>query len=157
MPHNVTHKAVAISRFLADDLAKRFSDLQVDESFDSVGNPVITISDGTPAAGERVIILRTVGDENAEAKDILGNEAIHYTPHTVQLMTEENAGAGDTDIDDPLTSQDILNVIADVARRTPKIEWYQTATTVVPSVAAIIPGNLKAEFQNLYWNVQSQS
>ena len=115
---NVTHKAVALSRFIADDLAKRFAgDLEVAETFDASGNPVITISDGTPAAGERVVVVRLTGDENPEAKDILGLDAIHFTPHTAQICTEANAGAGGPDLDDILLPQDLLNVLGEVLKR----------------------------------------
>lgn len=154
---NVTHKAVALSRHLADDLKKRFAPLEVAESFDTNGNPVVTVSDGTLATTERGAVLRILGDTNPVAKDILGNDAIHYTPHTLQICSEADDGLGNGNTGSYLTIQDILHLVGECGKRGMKLEWYVSANGDVPAVAEMIAGNLVATFSDLYWNIQRQS
>ena len=151
----MTYKAQAISRELADRLAKRFPTLSVTEGFGTASDPLITISDGTPAAGEKVIIVRLASDSTGVSKDVLGLDAEHFTPHKVQICTEANpAGGAGADI---LAAQDILNVLGEGVNMGCKVEWFNTASTVVPSEAAMIAGNLVATYSDLYWKRQKSS
>jgi hypothetical protein len=126
------------------------SDLTVSESFDTNGDPVISI--GTLVAGSRSAIIRVKAIDWPLAKDVLGLASTIYTPHVIQLLTESNptAGAGA----DILTAQDELTLLGTICKRGTLVEWYKTANTVAITVAAIISGNLKASYDaELYWNM----
>lgn len=129
------------------------------ESFDSNGNPVVIFSaDATPAAGEKVAVLRCKAVGSIGAKDILGNTANDYSHHVYQLCTEANyAGATDS-VADVMTAVELLPIIVELGRKGSFVEWHQTASGTVPSVAAIDAGtNLKATWRDLYWNVLKAS
>ena len=147
-----TAKAVATARELIDLFSKEVSAsfASIAETFEAVtGNPIITLSDGTPAAGEKVIILR-VRPITWTATDILGLTSQVYTPHTIDICTETNAAA----TPNVLTTVELLPVLAEIAKRGMLINWYQTAALTVPSAAAMIDANLKATFSDLYWSAQ---
>ena len=149
-----THKAIASHRELIDHI-KKFVAATLPVAVDSVddsGNPVTTQSaDATPAAGEKVIVIRTAPISWPEAKDVLGNTAIRYSNHVIQICTESNisAGAGA----DILGPAELLPVIVECGRRGHFVEWYRSAVATVPSTAEMTAGNLGATWRDLYWNI----
>jgi hypothetical protein len=151
-----TKKAEVTARELLDILGKRvISTLpsQV-QSVDSNGNPVITLSaDATPATGEKVVVIR-VAPQTWTATDALGNTAINYGPHTVEICTELNYAATTDNVADILTPFELLPVIGDCVKTGCKVLWYSTANGTVPSSSAMTAANLKASYSDLYWGMQ---
>ncbi len=155
-----THKALQLSAELADELRKRVKATlpYCVESTDSDGNPVITLSaDATPAAGEKVIVIRTKPMDWPLAKDVLGLAAGKFTPHTVQICTEANyAGATDS-VADILTMVELMPVLLTVGSRGTKVESYVSTNGTVPSTTVLDDATKKvAEYANLYWSLQAQ-
>jgi|SRR5579859_7669792 len=134
-----TAKASKMSAELADRLAIRLPGLALVQSTDASGNPVITIGAGSPG-GENAVI-RTIPVAWSLATDILGNTANIYTPHTMQVCVEANpaAGAGA----DPVPAGDLAKLLVQVSEMGTIVELYNTASGTAPTVAGIIPGNLK--------------
>lgn len=146
----MSFKAQELAHNLASELAVRMTGLTVSESFDSNGDPVISI--GALTAGSRSAIIRVKAIDWPLAKDVLGLASTIYTPHVMQLLTEANptAGAGA----DILTAQDVLTLLGTICKRGTLVERYATANTVAITVAAIISGNKVAEYDaELYWNM----
>lgn len=155
---NTTAKAQASHRELIDLLTKQVAATLpvVTASFDSDGNPISTLSaDATPAFGEKVVVIRTKPIVWAEAKDVLGNAAITYGPHVIQICTEKNFEGTTDNILDILGPAELLPIIVEAGRKGHNVEWYRTANGTVPSAAAMTAANLAATWQNLYWNIQS--
>lgn len=154
-----TQKAIAISRELADVLSKRLATLgtplYVTEGLDSSGNPTLVINDGTPVAGEENFFIRIKPVEWALAKDILGNTATIFTPHVIQIATEAPAAGAFPGEYIPCTA--LLAVLSECVRKGCKVEWYQSANTVVPVVGTLVAGNLKASYEELYWGMLQSS
>ena len=148
-----TTKAIATARELSDLFAKEVSTTlpyQV-SSQDTNGNPVITLSvDATPTATHKVIVIRISPMSSWSPVDCLGLASQMYTPHQIDICTEANAAS----YPNVLTTVELLPVLAEIAKRGMLINWYQTATTVLPTVSGITSGNLKASFADLYWNAQ---
>jgi len=148
-----TYKAVASLRELVDILKKSIPTLPVvTESFDSNEDPVVTLSaDATPAAGEKVVVIRMKAIGAVGAKDVLGNTAIQYSNHVIQICTESNpAGGAGADIVGPA---ELLHVIIEAGRKGSFVEWYTTTNGTVPAVAQFTSGNLRATWRDLYWNI----
>ena len=150
-----TKKAIELSAELADELKKRVSAgfVSIVESSDSNGDPVITLSDGTPAAGEQVAIIRTKAMPWTLATDVLGLAAGRYTPHIMEICLE---GVGAAGTSAPiLTSANLLPLLATVAKRGTQVDLYITATTVVPSISgSTMAGTLGSSYQpELYWGM----
>ena len=145
-----TTKALAIARGLQDVWTKEFTAdfTSIVESFDSTGNPVLTLSNGTVVAGNPVAIVR-VRPITWTALDVLGNASQIYTPHTIDLCTESNSITTGADI---LSAADLLPLFGEIVKTGTTVSWYKTANGVVPSVSAMVPGNLAATFADLYWN-----
>lgn len=148
-----TYKATAMMRELADLLAKESAasfPVQT-QSFDTDGNPVLTLSaDSTPAAGEKVVVIRIKPTEADYAKDVLGNAAIRYAPHVVQMITELGASAP---AEAACTAGDLLPIIVECARKGSIFERYQSANTVLPATAQMTPANLKNTWRDLYFSI----
>jgi hypothetical protein len=143
----MSYKAIELSAELADELRKRTT-LLVTESADTDGNPVITVSaDSTPAAGEKVIVVRTAPITWGLAKDVLGLASTVYTPHVIQVCTEANYEGTTDSVLDILGPAELLPVLITVGKRGTRVEWYQTTNGTVPSVAAMISTNLKASHE----------
>lgn len=142
-------KAQAIANQLADLLkARGLGSLGLVQSFDTDQNPLISIGSG--AAGSANFIIKVTPVILPDSQDVLGNASIAYSPHVIQLCTEADpaAGAGA----DPTTRQQLLNVLGQIGRMGARQEWYESASGVAPSAAALIAGNLKASFEpDPYW------
>ena len=150
MAQVTTTKAIATARELVDLFTKEVSAsfTSIVETFEAVtGNPIITLSDGSPAAGEKTIVIR-VSPIAWTATDILGNASQVYTPHKIDICTETNA-AGTPNI---LTPTEFLPVLCEIAKRGMLVNWYQTPNLTVPAVAQMTAAQLSASFQDLYWN-----
>lgn len=153
-----TAKALASHRELVDILKLQVAATLpvVTDSFDSDGNPVTTLSaDATPAAGEKVVVLRTKAIGAFGAFNSIGQVAEQFSHHVIQICTETNNQAGA--VDDILTPVQLLPVLVEIGRKGSQVEWYQTANATIPSTAAMVAANLKATWRDLYWNVLKAS
>lgn len=151
-----TYASQAQMRELADLLAKEVAaTLPVQtQSFDTDGNPVLTLSaDATPAAGEKVMVLRIKPIDWSNAKDSLGLPALSFGPHVIQICTEANFAGTTDNIADILTPVELLPVIVECGRKGSFVEWYQSANATVPSTAQMTAGNLKATWRDLYYGM----
>lgn len=143
--------SVASSRELASLLIKWFPTQTIDQSSDSSGNPVITISDGTPAAGEAVVVIRTLPISWPDAKDVLGLPQQVYSGDIVQFCTEASSGSVTLPGFVPIST--LLPLIVEIGREGHFVEWYQSANGTVPAVAQMVAANLQGSWRDLYWNV----
>lgn len=143
-------KARKLADQLADKLKLRLAPLLVTQSFDTDGNPLISINDGSPATTEKNAVIKIQpAPTDTLAKDIFGNKANQYTPHVAQLVTEAPAAGSGAGV--YLDLPTLVPILGEVLRAGARFEWYQSANTVVP-VAASITGTPKAAFEpSLYW------
>lgn len=124
-----TEKAVQIARQLAEDLGLR-TGLAVVKGVDASGNP--TISLGTLTAGSQGAFIR-VTQESSIQVDGIGNPQRVYTPHIIQLVLELSTTTKVAIVKEDLLAQ----VIYDTTKFGTKVELYNSANTVAPSVAGI--------------------
>jgi hypothetical protein len=155
MSYTNPSKAIALAHELADKLKVVFAGKTVAESYDTDGNPLISVNDGSPAAGEANLVIKVAPISWPLAKDVIGQSANIYSPSVIQLVTEANpTGGAGADI---LTAQQLLWALGLIVLRGTAVEWYQSANGVAPTAAAIIAGNLKATWQpDLYFGMTSQ-
>lgn len=144
----VTQKALELSKTMASKLRLRFGGmataLQTAETFDTNGYPVITISDGTPATDEAVIVIRTIPYDDTVSKDILGLTQNQYANHIVQIVTETSSTG--------LTSDHLFQAFAEAFDLGCVTQWYQRTHGTAPTVSDITSGNLKSSVSpNVYW------
>lgn len=145
--------ALVTARDLVDSLVKRVSGTLpvLVQSYDTDGNPILTFSaDATPAAGEKVVVIRIKPISRSTALTSIGTAADIYAPHLIQICTEANY-AGTTDsVADILTPVEILPVLGDVISRGAITEWYVSASGTLPAVAEMTTANLKATYESIY-------
>lgn len=147
---NTTQKALDLASMIQEELLQRLAVLSPAVivgavSFDTDSNPLIQI--GTGAAGQKGGVIKVLPTAWPTAKDILGNAAIQYGPHTIQICTETNTAAG-SDINDPSVLMPMLIVCALKGAR---FEWYKTANTVAPIAGSLIAANLKQSFESMQY------
>lgn len=155
-----TAKALASHRELVDILKLQVAATLpvVTDSFDSDGNPVTTLSaDATPAAGEKVVVLRTKAIGAFGAFNSIGQVAEQFSHHVIQICTESNFEGTTDNVSDILSPVQLLPVLVEIGRKGSQVEWYQTANATIPSTAAMVAANLKATWRDLYWNVLKAS
>jgi len=154
----MSFKALELSAEIHDELKKRTS-LLIAESFDSNGDPVLTLSaDATPAAGEKVIVIRTKAIDWPLAKDVLGLPSTVFTPHVIQVCTEANFAGTTDNVADILGPAELLPVLGTVLKRGTRVEWYQSANATLPATAQMTSANFKAGFEaELYWGMKASS
>lgn len=155
----MSYKAIAAANEIADALSKRLSTaaigstdtLAVTQSFDTDGNPLITV--GTLGAGNACALLKVMDVPTPDAKDVFGNAAKTYQPVRLMILTEANPSGG--------AGADILKVVqffpiaAEGPARGIRTEWYQVANGVAPSAGGLVVANLKATYDNIHWPVVS--
>lgn len=141
---SISHKALALSRVMLDNLTLRLasSGLAIAQSYDSSGNPVISVGPGT-AGGQnavvRIIAYPSIGTNS------LGIAQDSYTPHVIQIATEASATAG-VDI---MTEANKLPILGESLRTGCKVELYQSANLTAPSTATMVAANLVASYDSL--------
>lgn len=161
-----TYKSVAIMRELVDVLKKKVAATMpiAVESFDSSSNPVVTLSqDSTPAAGEKVVVIRcqplgnypAYSSSNVQggpvALDSLGNTANQYSHHVIEICTEANYAGTTDNVADILTPTELGPVFFEAARRGCQVKWYVSANGTVPATSQMTAANLKDTEGSLYW------
>ena len=151
---STSYKANEIAQELASRIKIYQPTLTQVLGFDSNGNP--TIAEGAGSAGGVNCFILVKPIDWSLAKDIFGNSAFQYTPHTIQFVTEANpAGGAGADI---LTPDQLAKFMVPILRFGTRFEWYQTANGTAPTVSGITAANLKSTIENdIYWNVQTSS
>lgn len=155
-----TYKALATMRELVDVLTKQVAATLpvVVQSNDSNGDPVVTFSaDATPAAGEKIVVIRMKAIGATGAVDSLGNTSPQYSHHVLQVCTEANFAGTTDNVADILTPAELLFVLVECGRRGSFVEWYQSANATAPDTTQMTAANLKAQWRDLYWNVLKAS
>lgn len=145
-----TAKAIEIAQQLLDRLKLRFSgaggttSLTVSAlAFDTDANPYFTIGSGS--AGAQNAVIKVIPYTWPLAKDVLGNSAIQYTPHIVQLATELSASAGPGTI---LSVQSAMSIVGQILGTGCHWDWYQSANGTAPTVSTFATAsNLKGSFE----------
>jgi hypothetical protein len=149
------YKVATLHRQLVENLKLRLAtNYPVSNDFvDTDLNPYTVLSsDSSPAAGKKVIVVKTTPAATPVSTDIFGNAAQVYCPSIINVCTESNisSGAG-ADID---VIGDLALLYADAGRTGAYINTYQTANGTVPSTAAMVVGNLKSTWAPI-WNTLS--
>ena len=141
-----TYKAQAIARKLHDSLQLRLQTATYfvnDISFDTDGSPFFTINDGTPASHEKNWILKVAPVSWPLAKDILGNSAIQYTPHAVQIAWEAGAASNFGDF----AAMDVMKVLGESTLQGCRVELYMRTAGTAVAITDITAGNLQGTFE----------
>ena len=152
-----SYKAVAIANELFNSLTTRLPVLApfCSQSFDTNGNPTIKIaSSGTPATTEKNVFIR-VQPLAVPNLTSIGGTPDTFTPDVIQFATEApSAGAGH--MSDYIPPADFLSIVGCILKRGTRVEWYQSANTVVPVVGTLIASNLTTAWEaNVYWGLLS--
>lgn len=173
MATNTTYKAGTILNSLVDLLTLELATNMpvVTKYTDALGNPYVIFSAAaSQAAGAKNVLIRVQPLSWTNAKDILGNTAIQYTGHVIQIETEANStgvGSGGTGGTGPaaleadvLAPADLLPVLIECGRTGCWVDWYTTPygtapTTVDGTTAALTGGTLQASWKNLFWTIQT--
>jgi hypothetical protein len=138
-----SYKAVAIAADLADRLKERglVPALALVQGFDTDKNPYLKL--GAGANGGRNAIIKVKAVDWPEALDVLGLAQSVFTPHVIQLVSEANYAGATDNVVDTLTASDLLKLMAVAMGPGCIVEWYQSAAGTAPTLAAILPANLK--------------
>jgi len=154
-----TQKAINVARFLEEELRTRFSpasmgSLAVTFSFDTDGNPLVKVGTGSIGAAGALFKIRPI--VWPLATDVLGNPAISFGPHVIQIVSEANSLL--VAVADINTPAQVLALLASASQRGMKIDWYNSANGNAPDASDIIAGNLVGSWESSlqYPMVQSQ-
>lgn len=148
-----TAKAVALSRDLADKLAKRFaggaSINTVRQANDANGWPMIFLSNGNEAAGQPVILIR-IKNVDMVSKDIFGNATSAYAPHTLEFDYELTAANNPIPVDG-----DLFTAAFEAIKTGVRFQVKENANTVAVSEANLASATIVADLEELYWPTKS--
>jgi len=146
-------KAFALSRELSDRFTVMFREapaLSISQSLDTLGNPVISINDGTPAAGEQNMVLRIV-EMAGITNNSVGLAQPSYGPHIAQLVMESSATPGVAVV----LSVHQMRVMSMLSKFGLRLELYLRANGAIPAVADITTGNLVTTITDLYFKMNN--
>jgi hypothetical protein len=137
-----TASADATLRDLAEHLKRKVSESAtldtVREARDANGWPMLFLSlAGAEAAGDNVVAIRMKGIDMV-SKDVFGNDAIAYTPHTIEIAYEDTVA-------DEL---DKAVVIAECAKVGVKLEIKAIAAATAVTEASIDAKAADREIEN---------
>lgn len=160
-----TYKAQTILTQLLDLVSKEvYSTMPVvATNVDSDGNPYAVIS-ATAAAGygTKVVLIRVTPLSWGLQKDILGNTALQYTGHVIQIVTEANStgvvggtGPGAV-VADILTPVELLPILIECGKTGCMVDWYTTPNATAPSLSGntLTSATKQAGWKDLYWTLQ---
>lgn len=143
-------KAVALSRDLADKLAKRYAGSStvntVRQAFDANGWPMIFLShNGTETAGNAVILIRIKGVD-AVSKDIFGGSTTAYAPHTLEFAYELAAANKPTP-----TLADVVTADFEAIKTGVRYQLKEIANGTAVTETSINAKSPDADLDELYW------
>lgn len=132
-------KSQATMRMIKERLNFRFADqaLSCAESFDSEGFPVLTLSDGSAATTEKVLLIRCK-QQDAVSKDIFGNSHYAYAPHVIQIGYEDASA---------LIASDWAKAIMEIGKVGMKVEIYKATAGAIPVLADFVAGKLESALE----------
>lgn len=137
------YKSLALAGELVSELKIRFPGKVVTQSFDSDGNPTITVNDGSPAAGEQNFFVKLMPISWPLAKDVFGNAANIYVPDVIQLATEETAASATVTL---ITAANMLQMLGALITKGCQVQWYTSDNGTAPTAATLVAANLKGTF-----------
>jgi hypothetical protein len=129
-------KALVLSRSIAANLSLRFAEtpvLTVVETLDASGNPVITVSDGTPATTENVLVLRIIEMPSIGTNSV-GVAQDSYGPHIAQVALEQASGLTGVALTQEVVKMRVWSELAKAGLRT---EVYIRANGAAPTTSDI--------------------
>lgn len=138
---------------MKDQLAKRLPALTVTQDFDTSGNPVIRIDDGTPATTEQHCFIRVL-ELSTITTNSIGSSAPTYRPLVVQMASEATAAVATVS---RLTAANMAVIMAELVRPGARVELYLSASGTAADVAAITGTALATIDPDLYWGVYAGS
>lgn len=150
-----TAKAIALSRDLADKLAKRFPSGgagidTVRQAFDANGWPMIFLSHlANEAAGQPVILVRIKGVDMV-SKDIFGNATSAYAPHTLEFDYELTAANNPIPIDG-----DLFTAAFEAIKTGVRLQVKENANGTAVTEANLASATIVADLEELYWPTKS--
>jgi hypothetical protein len=148
-----SYKAVAMANELFNELTTRLPVLApfCSQSVDTNGNPLIKIaSTGTPATTQENVFIR-VQPQTTPFLTSIGTTPDTFSPTVIQFATEAPA-AGSNHMSDYIPPTDFIQIFGSLFARGTRLEWYQSANTVVPVVGTLISTNLTTAWEAaLYW------
>lgn len=126
-----TAKAQKLALELADRLKVRanLSSLAVSVSYDATDGCAI-IQVGTLATTDAGALIKVEAADWPLAKDIFGNAAIAFSPHSAHILTEAGPAGG-------LTSAEKLDLLAQVAAMGTEVKLYESTSGAGVVVADI--------------------
>lgn len=111
------------------------------DSIDSNGDAVLTVSqDSSPAAGERVAVIRCkkddLGASGAAAFTGAANLVIpQYRPNVIEIAIEAASGG-------PISRAQLAELMAAADHMGTKVRLYEETSGTVPTTASMIPSKL---------------
>ena len=145
-------KAEVLMRGLKEKLQFRLPSTYIfADSVDGSSNPVLTIQqDSSWATGEQKVVIR-IKPEATLFVNSLGLAQEGFGPHICQLVSEESASAGESELND----SNALKIMREVFAMGCIVEWYLNANATEPAVAQITSANLEFRLDDLQYPVMN--
>ncbi len=154
-----TSKAIELSAELADELKRRLPTMVVTQTVDASNNPLITVSqDTTPAAGEKVLLIRTRPITWALNTNSIGQTMDVFTPHVMELCTEANYAGATDNVADILTGAELGPTLLCIGKRGTRVDWFVSANGTLPATTEMVAANLVMTYDaEQFWGMQASS
>lgn len=151
-----TAKAQALSRDLADKLAKRYPSgaaglNTVRQANDANGWPMIFLSHNANEAEAQPVVLIRIKNVDMVSKDIFGNSTFAYAPHTLEFAYELTATAN---CPYP-TLADLASAEFESIKTGVRYQLKEIANGTAVTEAAINAATPNADLDELYWPTKS--
>ena len=130
------NKAQGVYNALSSDLKLRLPALAVVETYDSSGNPVLSLGTGIAAGAN--ICIKVAPQSWPTAKDVLGLTATVYSPTVVSICTETNPVAAP----DYVSRAQLLAALEVCGQQSCRVDWYESPNLTPPSSATMITAYL---------------
>lgn len=150
-----TAKANALSRDLADKLAKRFPSGgagidTVRQASDASGWPMIFLSHlANEAAGQPVILIR-IRNVDMVSKDVFGGSTSAYAPHILEFDYELTAANNPIPIDG-----DLWTASFEAIKLGARCQFKENANGTAVTEANLATATVVADLDELYWPTKS--
>jgi len=139
-------KSEVLMRSLKEKLQLRLPAYLFTDSYDASGNPCLKVAvDATWTTADQWANIRILPKASLGVNSI-GQAQEGFSPHVCQIMTEKSAAAA-------ISFLSMVNsaIIYTEAKSLGTIlEFYMTATTVEPTIAAIAAGTLQLTLDDLF-------
>lgn len=132
-----TEKAIALTAELRDSLRRYFASVS-DVQFDVDGNPFLTATQGTLAAGQQAALVKILPVPSIQV-DGLGLAQRVYATHIVQVLLESSTTAHIA----LMLESNKLYVLEEAGARNCEMQLYLGANGAAVATSALIAGNLE--------------